>query len=165
MFPIRLLEMVFDVDALAFRMPITGVVFAVLEVSVIAIVDEPSRLPMVFPVVSPTLNRPSPDPVSGAARAMAVKQELAGLVAVRPEVWLMPEMMFPCTLVDVVVATFARSSPRNSFDDPLMVVVPVPSAAPKPMIFPVTVKEPPAELIVMPAYRRGPVVNALGAVW
>jgi hypothetical protein len=52
-------------------MPITDVVLAVLEVAVITIVDVPSRLPMVLPVRSPTLNRPSVVP-----SAMAVKHEL-----------------------------------------------------------------------------------------
>ena len=81
----------------------------------------------------------------------------------------MPEMTFPCTLVGVVVLTFARSSPRTSFPNPppvpVMTVVPVPSAAPKPMIFPVTVNEPPLESIVIPAYRTLDAVNVLVAVW
>ena len=101
-------------------MPIIGVVLAVLEVAVITIVDEPSRLPMVLPVTSPTLNRP----IKLEPSAMAVKHELAVFVLLRAEVWLIPEMMFPCTLVGVVVLTLAKSRPRNSFVDPLMVVVP-----------------------------------------
>ena len=57
-FPITLLESVFELE-LKSRMPITGVVLAVLEVAVITIVDEPSRLPIALPITSPTLNRPS----------------------------------------------------------------------------------------------------------
>jgi hypothetical protein len=70
MFPIALLEMVFDCE-LKSRMPITGVVLAVLEVAVITIVEEPSRLPIALSVTSPTLNRPSVVP-----SAIAVKPEL-----------------------------------------------------------------------------------------
>jgi hypothetical protein len=45
-------------------------------------------------------------------------------------------------LVGVVALTVARSSPRTSFALPVIVVVPVPSAAPKPIIFPVMVNAP-----------------------
>ena len=49
-------------------------------------------------------------------------------------------------LVAVVVVTVAASIPLNSFcrpfPVPLTVVVPVPLAAPNPMVFPVTVKAP-----------------------
>ena len=69
-FPITLLEMVLDCE-LKSRIPITGVVFAVLEVAVITTVDEPSRLPIAFPITSPTLNRPSMVP-----SAIEVKHEL-----------------------------------------------------------------------------------------
>jgi hypothetical protein len=55
-----------------------GVVPAVAELAVTTIVDEPSRLPIVLPVRSPTLNRPSVLP-----RAMAVKLELGVVVALR----------------------------------------------------------------------------------
>ena len=159
MLPIALLDMVFELE-LKSRIPKTGVVLAVVEVAAMTIVEEPSRLPMALPVTLPTLNRPPVVP-----RAMAVKHELSVFVELRAEVWLMPEMMFPWTLVGVVVLTFARSSPRNSFPDPLIVVVPVPSAAPKPIIFPVTVKKSPLESIVIPAYRWFAAVNVLGAVW
>src|SRR5436190_13549690 len=79
-------------------------------------------------------------------------------------------MMFPCTLVGVVVSTLARSSPRNSFVDPLMVVVPVALAAPKPITLPVTVNAPASPkfkpaFMVIPAYRRAAAVNVRGAVW
>src|SRR5436190_8797762 len=79
-------------------------------------------------------------------------------------------MMFPCTLVGVVVSTFARSSPRNSFVDPLMVVVPVALAAPKPITLPVTLNAPASPnpkpaFMVIPAYRRAAAVNVRGAVW
>jgi hypothetical protein len=58
MFPIALLEMIFD-WLLKSKMPRIGVVLTVDEVAVITIVEEPSRLPMVLPVTLPTLNRPS----------------------------------------------------------------------------------------------------------
>ena len=157
--PMALFDIVFDLE-LESRIPNTGVVLAVVELAVIAIMEEPSRLPTLLPVTSPTLNRPSPDPDSGAARAIAVKHEWAVVVKTRAEVWLMPEMMFPCTLVGVVVLTFARSIPRTSFPSPLPVpvitVVPVPSAAPKPIVLSVIVNAPiNAEgtviLMVMPA--------------
>jgi hypothetical protein len=81
-------------------------------------------------------------------------------------------MMLPCTLVAVVVLTFAKSSPRTSFPNPppvpVMTVVPVPSAAPNPIILSTTVKEPPVESIVIPAYRGGGLFDAVNvrvALW
>ena len=50
--------MVFECE-LKSRMPMTGVVLAVVEVALMTMVEEPSRLPTVLPVTSPTLNRPS----------------------------------------------------------------------------------------------------------
>src|SRR4029450_4674558 len=142
MLPIALLDMVFELEVES-RIPNTGAVLAVVEVAAMTTGEEPSRLPMVLPVTSPTLNRPSPGAGVGAPSAMAVKHERRGPVALRADVWLMPEMTFPCTLVGVVVLTFARPSPRTSFPDPLIVVVRVASPAPKPIILPVTVKKPP----------------------
>jgi hypothetical protein len=72
--PIALFDRVFDCE-LKSRIPMTGLVPAVLDVAVIAIVEEPSRLPTVLPVTSPTLKRPLPEPLDGAPKAMAVKQE------------------------------------------------------------------------------------------
>jgi hypothetical protein len=77
----------------------------------------------------------------------------------------MPEMTFPWTLVGVVVLTLAKSSPRNSLVDPLMVVVPVPLAAPKPITLPMTLNEPVLALTVIPAQRRMVPVKVRGAVW
>src|SRR5436190_14806491 len=82
----------------------------------------------------------------------------------------MPEMIFPCTLVGVAVLTFARSNPRNSFVEPLIVVVSVSLAAPKPITLPVTVNAPASPkfrpaFMVIPAYRRAAPENVRGAVW
>src|SRR4030095_10030213 len=144
-FPTLLLAIVQGCE-LKYRMPRTGAVLAVVEVAVITIEDDPSRLPMMLPVTSPTLNRPSVVP-----KAMALKTELKLPVTLRPDVWLMPEMVFPCTLVEVVVLTFTTSSPRHSLCEPLIVVVPVPLAAPKPIVLPATVKAPALAFRVIPA--------------
>src|SRR5438067_4538064 len=82
----------------------------------------------------------------------------------------MPEMIFPCTLVGVAVLTFARSNPRNSFVEPLIVVVSVSLTAPKPITLPVTVNAPASPkfrpaFMVIPAYRRAAPENVRGAVW
>src|ERR1043165_4243218 len=115
-------------------MPITGALLAVVEVALITMVDEPSRLPIVLPVVLPTSNTPDVVPSD-----IAINGELAAVVEARLLVWLMPEIVFPCTLVAVALLAAARSNPLNSFDEPVMVVVPVPLAAPKPMTLPVIV--------------------------
>lgn len=54
-------------------------------------------------------------------------------------------------LVATEELTVDASIPLNSFDEPVIVVVPVPLAAPKPMVFPVTVKLLPELLNVIPA--------------
>src|ERR1044072_7049756 len=64
---------------------------------------------------------------------MPINGDEAAVVEARLDVWLMPEMTFPCTLVAVPLLAAARSMPRNSFDQPVMVVVPLPLAAPKPV--------------------------------
>jgi hypothetical protein len=67
----------------------------------------------------------------------------------------MPEMIFPCTLVAVPLLAAARSNPLTSLVDPVMVVVPVPFAAPKPITLPRIVWKLPAPPVeptsVMPA--------------
>ena len=69
-------------------------------------------------------------------------------------------------LVATVVLTLGAAIPFTVLARPLIVVVPVPFAAPKPIIFPVTVAEPalPGETRI-PLYRKLVVVNARGAVW
>ena len=150
MLPISLLDMVFEL-VLESRIPTTGAVLARVDVAATTIVELPSKLPMVLPIELPTLNRPPVVPSE-----MAIKGELPTVVVLRAEVWLIPEIKFPWTLVGVIVLTLARSSPRTSFPVPVIVVVPVPSAAPKPIIFPVIVNEPmntdgPVVVIVIPA--------------
>jgi len=54
-------------------------------------------------------------------------------------------------LVATEVLVLGASMPRNSFVEPVIVVVPVPSAAPNPIVFPVTVKLPVELLNVIPA--------------
>lgn len=53
-------------------------------------------------------------------------------------------------LVATEVLTLGASIPLNSFDEPAIVVVPVPLAAPKPIVFPLTVKMPDELLSVIP---------------
>ncbi len=107
----------------------TGRVFAVVDVALMTMVEEPSRLPTKLPDRLPTSKTPDVEPSSMPANAV-----LGAVVELRLVVWLMPEMMFPCTLVAVPLLAAARSRPRTSFDEPVMVVVPVPLAAPKPMM-------------------------------
>ena len=61
-------------------------------------------------------------------------------------------MMLPWTLVAVVLLTLARFNARIRLLTPEMVVVPVPLAAPNPMMFPLSVKKFPLELMFTPAY-------------
>src|SRR4051812_8584077 len=110
-------------------MPMTGAFDAVVDVSLMTTVEEPSRLPIVLPDALPTSKTPDVVPTE-----MAMKGDEAAVVEARLLVWLMPEMMFPCTLVAVPLLAAAKSRPLTSFDEPLMVVVPVPLAAPKPMM-------------------------------
>lgn len=109
-----------------------------MAVSFTTIVEDPSKLPMVLPVA---LSKPSVVPIATAINAASpVVAEL------RLVVWLMPEiMLFWISVAGAVVLTLAASMPLNSFDEPVIVVVPVPLAAPNPMVFPLTVK-PPVEL-------------------
>src|SRR5689334_22118510 len=106
----------------------TGALLAVVDVALMTMVEEPSRLPTKLPDRLPTLKTPDVVPSE-----MPMNGDEAAVVEARLEVWLMPEIMFPCTLVAVPLLAAARSRPRNSFDEPVMVVVPVPLAAPKPM--------------------------------
>src|SRR6185312_11247658 len=110
-------------------MPMTGALLAVVDVALTTIVDEPSRLPTKLPDRLPTLKTPDVVP-----NTMPMNGDEAAVVEARLLVWLMPEMMFPCTLVTVPLLAAGKSKPRNSFDEPVMVVVPVPLAAPKPMM-------------------------------
>src|SRR3954470_2753021 len=109
-------------------MPTTGAFDAVVEVSLITMVEEPSRLPIWLPDRLPTSKRPDVVPSE-----MPMNGDEATVVEARLLVWLMPEMTFPCKLVAAPLLAAVRSRPRTSFDEPLMVVVPVPLAAPKPM--------------------------------
>ena len=69
-------------------------------------------------------------------------------------------------LVATGVLVLGAAIPLMVFANPLIVVVPVPLAAPKPIIFPVIVADPalPGETR-MPLYRKAVVVNVRGAVW
>ena len=69
-------------------------------------------------------------------------------------------------LVATVVLRLGAWIPLTVFANPLIVVVPVPSAAPNPILFPVMVAEPalPGETR-MPLYLRLVVVKVRGAVW
>ena len=69
-------------------------------------------------------------------------------------------------LVATVVLVLGACIPLTVFPNPLIVVIPVPLAAPKPMTFPVMVAEPalPGDTR-MPLYRNPVVVNVRGAVW
>src|SRR5215218_2019580 len=109
-------------------MAMTGAFDAVVDVALMTMVDEPSRLPIWLPDRLPTSKRPDVVPSE-----MPMKGDEAAVVEARLLVWLMPEMTFPCTLVVVPLDAAAKSRPLTSFDEPLMVVVPVPLAAPKPM--------------------------------
>src|SRR5215217_4859062 len=109
-------------------MATTGAFDAVVEVALMTMVEEPSRLPIWLPDRLPTSKTPDVVPSE-----MPMKGDKAAVVEARLDVWLMPEMTFPCTLVAVPLLAAGRSRPRNSFEEPLMVVVPVPLAAPKPM--------------------------------
>src|ERR1044072_158310 len=109
-------------------MAMTGAFEAVVEVALMTMVEEPSRLPTLLPATLPTSKTPDVVPSE-----MPMKGDEAAVVEARLEVWLMPEMVFPCTLVAVPLLAAARPMPRTSFDEPVMVVVPVPLAAPKPM--------------------------------
>src|SRR5215212_10531602 len=106
-------------------MAMMGALLAVVEVALMTMVDEPSRLPMKLPDRLPTSKTPDVVPSE-----MPMKGDEAAVVEARLLVWLMPEMTFPCTPVAVPLLAAARSRPRTSFDDPVMVVVPVPLAAP-----------------------------------
>src|SRR3954469_10492919 len=109
-------------------MAMTGAFDAVVEVALITIVEEPSRLPTLLPTRVPTSKTPDVVPSE-----IAMKGDEAAVVEARLEVWLMPEMMFPCTLVAVPLLAAGRSRPRTSLDEPRIVVVPVPLAAPNPI--------------------------------
>ena len=132
-------------------MPYSVAVLAVVDVAVIVIDEEPSRLPIVLPRI-----------FAGASTAdvdawMPMNAELEDVVLARDEVCAMPEIVLPWIVLVVPAAVDepVMAMPRNSFDEPLSVVVPVPSAAPKPIVLPVTTKLPPSadaatELIAMP---------------
>jgi hypothetical protein len=78
--------------------------------------------------------------------ATAINADEAVVVEARLLVWLMPEIvLFWISVAGAVVLTLAESMPLISFDEPVMVVVPVPLAAANPMALPLTVK-PPVEL-------------------
>jgi len=74
------------------------------------------------------------------------------VVELRLVVWLIPEITLPWMLVIVVAVTLGASIPLTSFDDPVIVVVPVPFAAPKPIVLKLTVVDAAVEeLRVIPA--------------
>ena len=74
-------------------------------------------------------------------------------------------MVFPWILVAFVVLVLGAWMPLIVFAKPLMVVVPVPLAAPNPIVLPVMVANPaePGET-KMPLYRSPVVVNVRAAV-
>ena len=51
-------------------------------------------------------------------------------------------------LVAAVILVVGKSKPLNSFDEPVMIVVPVPSAVPNPIVLWVIVKEPNAPMVI-----------------
>jgi hypothetical protein len=129
------------------KIAMAGAVLAVMEVALTTIVDEPSRLPTVFPVVVPMLNNPAVAPTE-----IPMKPASDVVVELRAVVWAIPEIVLFWMLVATLVLVLGASIPLNSFVEPVMVVVPVPSEAPNPITFPVTVIEPFAPgLSVMPA--------------
>src|SRR3954470_10565574 len=106
----------------------TGALLAVVEVALMTMVEEPSRLPMKLPDRLPTSKRPDVVPSE-----MPMNGDEAAVVEARLLVWLMRERWFPAKLAAGPLLAAARSRPRIWFNEPLMVVVPVPLAAPKPM--------------------------------
>ena len=64
---------------------------------------------------------------------------------------MMPEITLPWMLVTTVVLVNTASIPRKVLVDQLIVVVPVPFAAPNPIALPVRVNALPAEFNVIPA--------------
>lgn len=131
---------------------------AVVAVLATAIVVEPSKLPIVLPVA---LIKPLVVPI-----AIAINAELAVVVDALLVVWLIAVIvLFDITVAGAVVLTLAASIALNSFEEPESVVVPVPFAAAKPMVLPLTVKLP-VELFSVTAAWRTVVVDAtLAAVW
>src|ERR1044072_8031746 len=101
-------------------MAMTGAFEAVVEVALMTMVEEPSRLPTLLPATLPTSKTPDVVPSE-----MPMKGELAAVVEARLEVWLMPEIVFPCTLVAVPLLAAGKSRPRNSFEEPGVVGVAV----------------------------------------
>ncbi len=137
--PIRLFE-TFNVGVkLKSRIPMIGLVLAVTEVALITMVEEPSRLPMKFGVIFPMLAGASAAAEPLMMPMNADRSAPADVSALRAVVWLMPEMVLPWMLLNVVVLELVKEIPRNSFVEPVIVVTPDPSAAPNPITFPVIV--------------------------
>src|SRR5262245_13032635 len=95
--PILLLEMISPDWKLKSNNPKNAQVLVVVVVLLITILDEPSRLPMVLPVVPPTSNKPAVEPTE-----IPMNPEV---VVVPPwlVVWLKPEIVLACMLVATVV--------------------------------------------------------------
>ena len=108
----------------------------------------PSRLPIVFPVTSTRLVAPQKIPMKGAP-------DVVPLIAV---LWLSAVIVFPCTLVAVLLPIALRSMALNVFTLPESVNVPVPAALAKPMILPVIWKLFPDELLIRMTEFTVPVV-------
>lgn len=83
--PTLLLEILAPLTKLFSKKPVTAEVLAVIDVSFTTIVDEPSKLPTVLPVM---LNRPVTVPVE-----IPMNAEEALPVEARLDVWLIPEMV------------------------------------------------------------------------
>src|SRR5438105_8137910 len=113
--PMLLLLMTSRFWKLKSKMPWKPMVFAVADDALTTMLDEPSRLPIVLPVM---LNKPAVDPTEMPVKTAVVLDPVA------LDVWLMPEIMFPWMLVVVVVLVLEALIPLTWFVEPLMVVVP-----------------------------------------
>ena len=110
------------------------------------IVDDPSRLPIWLPVIVPTSYRPRRQEYTAEGRPAACACACCALID--------PRNCIPLNAGCRRRAAVVKSSPTNKFVEPLIVVVPVPLAAPKPTVFPVTVWLNPLVDTRMPEYFR-----------
>src|SRR5688572_10566307 len=92
--PIELLAIVLGL-ALKSPMPMAGTVLFVVELVLMTMVDVPSRLPMVFPVVVPMLHGAS---WAGTPHWIPIKLLFSVLPSLRAVVSLIPEMVLPWML-------------------------------------------------------------------
>ena len=97
--------------------------------------DEPSRLPIVFADILQSGALWKFAPMASIAMKPAAPEKLP----TKAVVWSIPEIMFPWMTVDVALFAAGISIPRNVLSDPLMTVLAVPRKLPNPMMFPVMV--------------------------